>query len=427
MKPAEIDARLSALSEAGETLRRRPAHETLSVLAQVMDGWSDARSPWRRDLAEQLPPATGFSRETVEAGLERALDGWTGAALLGRVEREIGSPERLDTPGEQMIAGFETTAVLLAGSIPMPSLLEIIAPLVLRSPVLAKAAARDPVTPRLVADSIAHFDAGLGACVDVVDFPGDDAACMQAFLSAECISATGSDETIASVRARVAPPRRLLVAGHRRSVAALGPEAVAGDARVRACEAVAVDVALWDQQGCLSPVALYVVSPDGDAAAVVAATLAEALDATESSWPRGSIDPAAAAAVSRERAEAEMRAAAGRSVRVFASEGTAWTVILEDDTSPRPAPLHRFVRVVPVAEEAALRSALAPHRRHLAAVAIDGFGAESAALARALADLGVSRICPVGSLQSPPLDWPHEGRDLIHPLARGALLERPRG
>ena len=116
---------------------------------------------------------------------QNSLDGWTGAALLNRVEREIGEPERLDTAGEHMIAGFDATAVLLAGSIPMPSLLEIVAPLVLRSPVLAKAAARDLVTPRLVADSIAHFDAELGECVAVVDFPGDDAACMDAFLSAD--------------------------------------------------------------------------------------------------------------------------------------------------------------------------------------------------------------------------------------------------
>jgi hypothetical protein len=427
MKPAEIESRLSALRAAGAKLRLRPAHETLSVLAQVMDGWSDGDSPWRRDLAQQLPAATGFSRANVEMGLQQALDGWTGAALLHRVESELGSLERLDTSGEQMITGFDTTAVLLAGSIPMPSLLEIIAPLVLRSPVLAKAASRDPVTPRLVADSIAHFDAELGECVDVVDFPGNDDACMQAFLSAECISATGSDETIASVRARMTSSRRLLVAGHRLSVAALGPEAIAGEALRRACEAIALDVALWDQLGCLSPIAIYVTSSDSERLEGVAAALAAALQAAESAWPRGEIDPAAAASVIRERAEAEMRAASGRAVRVFASEGTAWTVTLEDDIRPRPAPLHRFVRVIPVADEAALGAALSPFRSHLAAVALDGFGPTSGTLARTLADLGVSRICPLGSLQSPPLDWPHEGRDLIRPLARLAHVEWRRG
>ena len=100
---------------------------------------------------------------------------------------------------------------------------------------------------------------------------------------------------------------------------------------------------------------------------------------------------------------------------------------LEDDIRPRPAPLHRFVRVIPVADEAALGAALSPFRSHLAAVALDGFGPTSGTLARTLADLGVSRICPLGSLQSPPLDWPHEGRDLIRPLARLAHVEWRRG
>jgi hypothetical protein len=426
VKPAEIAGRLAALASAGAALRRRPAHETLSVLARVMDGWSDGASPWRRALAEALPGATGFSRASVEAGLERGLDAWTGAALLKRVERELGAPERLDAAGDQMISGFDTTAVLLAGSIPMPSLLEIIAPLVLRSPVLVKSASRDPVTPRLVAESIAHFDVGLGACVEVVTFSRDEPACLDAFLSAGCISASGSDETIASVRARVAPGRRLLVAGHRLSVAVLGPEAAAGEALLRACEGVCRDVALWDQLGCLSPIALYVVDADSSAADRAAEAIAGGLRDAESRWPRGEIHPAAAAAVARERAAAEMRAAAGRPVRVLASEGTAWTVVREDDASPRPAPLHRFLRVVPVADATALAGALAPYRAHLAAVAVDGFGAAAPALARTLADLGASRLCPPGALQSPPLDWPHEGRDLLRPLARLTGLESRR-
>jgi hypothetical protein len=82
---------------------------------------------------------------------------------------------------------------------------------------------------------------------------------------------------------------------------------------------------------------------------------------------------------------------------------------------------------MPVADEAALCAALTPFRSHLAAVALDGFGPASFGLARTLADLGASRICPVGSLQSPPLDWPHEGRDLIRPLARLVTLEHRLG
>jgi hypothetical protein len=51
-------------------------------------------------------------------------------------------------------------------------------------------------------------------------------------------------------------------------------------------------------------------------------------------------------------------------------------------------------------------------------VALAGFGAGSEALARGLADLGASRLCPPGELQAPPLAWCHENRPVLLPLAR---------
>ena len=40
------------------------------------------------------------------------------------------------------------------------------------------------------------------------------------------------------------------------------------------------------------------------------------------------------------------------------------------------------------------------------------------ALASALAALGASRICPLGTMQAPPLAWCHDGRGVLAPLAR---------
>jgi hypothetical protein len=85
--------------------------------------------------------------------------------------------------------------------------------------------------------------------------------------------------------------------------------------------------------------------------------------------------------------------------------------------------LHRFIRIVPVADPGRLLEAIRPFAAHLAAVAIEGFGEETAGLAYALADLGASRVCAPGSLQSPPLDWRHAGRGVLAPLARFGDIE----
>jgi hypothetical protein len=421
--PAAIRARLASLREAGAKLRRRPARETLAALARVFDGWSDPSSAWRLALESELPGATGFSPQMVREGLARGLDGWSGDALRELVAREIGPPERLDSAGPGMAVGFDVTAVLLAGSIPMPSLVSLLTPLALRSPVLAKSASRDSVTPRLLARSLAETDAELAQCLEIIDVPGVDAERIGALLEADCVVATGSDETISAVRSRVQPDRRVVVRGHRLSLAALGVAASDGAALEDVAGRLALDVALWDQLGCLSPIAVYVVGED--AADRVAAALARALAAAERRWPRGDVGATAAAVIAHERADAELRRAAGRRVALHASEGSLWTVLREDGSEPRPAPLHRFVRVLPVRDAAAIPAALAPLAAHLAGVAIEGFGPHTRSLARELADLGASRICAPGRLQAPPLAWSHGGEGVLIPIARFTDLEVP--
>lgn len=409
MTPEAVEAALARARAAGETLRARPARETHDALARALDAFGDPESPARRELARELPKATGFSPQTVEKGLALALAPLRGDALRAVVERDLA--------GADHVAGFPTTAMLLAGALPTPTLTALLWPLALRSGVVVKPASADPLTPRVVARAFAEADSGLGACIEIADLPGEDAACADALLRADCVVATGSDATIAAVAARVAPPRRLVTYGHRVSLAALGPAALAPDAVAEVAARCALDVALWDQLGCLSPVCVFAVSEDAAAVDRLADALAEALADAEQRWPRGRVPTHAHAALRRERGEAELRAAEGGRARVLGGDTVAWTVVREADAVLRPAPLYRFVRVHRVPDAAALCDALAPWGPWLAGVAIEGFADDQAVAARVLA-LGASRACRPGALQAPPLSWHHDGRSPLAPLAR---------
>lgn len=380
MTPAEIRARLAEL-------RARAGGEHVDAVARVLDAWSDPASRWRAQLERELPAATGFTPEVVREGLRLALAPWTGDALRELIELEGEAEE----PG--------VTGVLLAGSIPMPTILSLLAPLVVGSTVLAKCASRDPVTPRLVEQSLRETEPELAACVGVLEFRGDDAARVAALCEADVVVATGSDATVARVQGR-----RVVRHGHGLSVAAVGREA---------CPAaeLALDVALWDQLGCLSPVAVY--ASDADA---LAEALAAALEDLETRLPRGSVEPRAATHAVNERDSAELRGARVRT-------GVGWTVVREADATPRPAPLHRFVRVHPVSGVDELLAALRPLGPQLAGVALAGFGAETARAVEGLAGLGASRVCPPGRLQAPPLSWPRDGLGVLLPLPRQASIE----
>lgn len=412
MSPEQLARQLAELRESGEKLRARPRQEIVSILGRVLESWRSPDSSWRRELQSSLCQATGFHPATVREGLERGLARFDGAALRALVERELAA-----TDGARAL-GFDVTSVVLAGSIPMPSLLSLLAPLLLASPVLAKIASRDPVTAPLFARSLREADPDLGSCVACVDAPRGDAACTEQLCRADCVVVTGSDAAVAALRSRVAPHVRFVGYGHRLSLGAVGPDALRGAALAEVAGRAALDVALWDQLGCLSPIAFFAVGGGPELAEALAAALAEA----ERRWPRGVVEPQAAALAAHERAGAELRAAAGRDVRIHGEDGR-FTVVLEDSEQPRPAPLHRFVRVVPVADAAALIAALRPYASHLAALGVAGFGDRTAAVAEAAAQLGASRVCPLGDLQSPPLDWPRDGLGVLRPLARWSSLE----
>jgi hypothetical protein len=413
MSAEEIRTALERLRRAGRRMRDRPVRETFCALASVLETWREPDSRVRRALRTEYADATGFSPAMVEAGMARALAGWTGDALRSLVDQELGGIDALEGSAPRNASGFEVTSVLLAGSLPSPTLLGLLAPLVLRSPVLAKTSAHDPVTAALVAESVAASDPELGACIEIVHFAGSDRECADALLDADCVVASGSDETIASVAARVQPPRRLVSYCHRLSVAA-----VDADRPTDSAARLAEDVALWNQLGCLSPVAVFVADRDPDGAAAFGAELAAALDDLEERWPRGQISPRASAAIAGERDEAEMRAAGGAPVRLHRGTGSSWTVVAEADARIRPAPLHRFARVHPVAGVAGLVEALTPVKHHLACVGIGGFAERRSQVVAALCQLGVSRICPLGSMQAPPLAWCHDNQGVLLPLAR---------
>lgn len=416
----EVRRTLGRLRSQGEQLRRRPPQAIVEALGALLERFRDPAAPERRRLEAELPAATGFSAAAVREGLSLALADWTAQALHALVRAELGPG--LGVGGSRRAAGFPVSAVLLAGALPTPTLAAILAPLLLRSPVLLKPSVHDPVTAPLVAEALAALDPELGRCVAVAAFRGADEKPLEAFLEAELVVATGSDETVGQIARRVRPPQRLVVYGHRLSVAVIGSAAQRGPGLEEAATALALDVALWDQLGCLSPVAAWVHAPSGRIAEEQLEVFANAFSETARRIPRGRLEPAAAAAVADARASAELREAAGQAVALRVGDG--FTLVAESAAEFRESPLHRFLRLHPYRDAGELAAALRPLAPHLAAVGIAGLADPAdAPLREALSSLGASRICPLGRMQAPPLGWCHDGQGVLLPLARLTDLE----
>lgn len=413
----QVRAARGRLELAGEGLRAMSLEARLQSAARVLEVWTAIDSPWRRELITTFASESRFHENTVREGLDAALRAWKPAAFIECARRELAPVFR---SADLALSPFDWTAVLAGGAVPMPTMLNVLIPLVLGSPVLLRETSNDRTTAALLKRSLEAQDETLARAFEHLALPADDVA-FQSLLDAPCIVATGSDETIRSLSARIGPSQRFLAYGHRFSIGVLGTGSeLDADAIRRSAEGFALDVVRWDQTGCLSPVLVYLVGGEPSADKEFARAMADALEGISRSMPRGEITTSVAASHASERAEARMRQSAGTSVReTLLFEGADYTVVLEANAQPRPAPLHRFLRLMPVDSLGELERALSPFAGQLSNVALAGFSVEEAdVLQRGLARFGTSRFTEPGRLQTPPVDWPHDGMPLLTPIAR---------
>ena len=416
--PKEIEAAMHRLEDAAPWLQGIPGAERAERLGRLLDHLCDPQSHWRQALIERTVATSGFSRENVAAGLELALEDWDSTSLANMVRREL-TDSALQTGGS--VIGPAMTSVVLAGVIPMPNLLNTILPLLVGSPVLVKPSPRDPGTPVLVVECLKEIDPELARCIEVVPFRSHDSPALNRFLRSPCVMASGSDETILAIRRQMSPHQRLIAYGHKFSVAVVESSSLLDvEWREEVAEALAIDIALWDQLGCLSPAAIYVLGREaGKARLALLETLSRKLAERTQLWPRGEATDQTRADIKRARDEAEMRAGLPDGPELASSPDSDWTVIAESSPAWRATPLHRFVRLYPVEDHAALYAELEPMGPHLSSAALAGAGPDwdpTGRLAAELRALGFSRFCRPGQLQAPSIHWHHDGRPVLEPL-----------
>jgi hypothetical protein len=292
----------------------------------------------------------------------------------------------------------------------MPSVLQLLAALALGSPVLVRSGVHDPVTARAVASELARLEPALGHCIEVVSFAHSDAEAMRALSEADCVVATGSDEAVAAIGAHVRPWQRFVGYGHRFSIAVLRRAEACSDA----CAAIARDVALWDQLGCLSPLALYAIGWRWEERAALLGELENAFAKQAARWPIGQIASRDAALRANEIGTFELRAATSGDAELRREAAGRWALLAERDAAFRGSPLYRALRVHFVPDTASVLAAISPVARHLACIGLGGTDPGDVA---ALAGLHPSRICPLGEMQAPPISWCHDGQGVLLPLA----------
>jgi hypothetical protein len=435
--PPEAVLSPAIIAEACQTLKRnreryllnRPTESLMKILSDVADGWLEADNKFRKLALELGPAQTGFSTETLARGLDNFFKQLTRENFHALLVQEFGDAKRLDalaaTTTEQkqnriaIVNAPEFQVHIAAGNLPNPALTSIVFGLLTRSAQFVKCASGATFLPRLFAHLIYEADGKLGACVEIAEWRGGNLALENAlFAEADCVTATGDDETLDEIRKRLSVKTRFIGHGHRVSFGFVAHEVLYGSRGKKIAAAAADDVVAWNQLGCLSPHVIYVqlggeISPEH-----FAQLLAEELEKREASEPRGELPAEHAAAIASRRGIYEVRAAHSPEATQHwcSKDSTAWTVIYEVDARFQMSCLNRFIYVKGVADlKTALENADGV-RGKVSTVGVAAPEEKINEIATQLARWGATRICPLGQMQNPPLTWRHDGRPVLGDL-----------
>ncbi len=223
---------------------------------------------------------------------------------------------------------------------------------------------------------------------------------------ADVVIAFGSDATMASLRAQTRWDQKFIAHGHAVSLLWVEKPDRLTPQLARNC---AIDILTYDQLGCLSPQAVYV--PRGTNITALGQMLASAL---EQQWSKSESKPARPLSIAARISEArDVAHALGHRVWLPSVKHLGWTIIHDPDPTFQPSPLHGVIYLRQVAESK-LSTALAPVAGRISTVGIAG--EISSRLQNLFLSLGVSRFCPAGHMQYPPLTWHHEGRPVLADL-----------
>ena len=377
------------LAAAAPALRAIPDNELPAAWNDTLAAFLDPQSPERRALDPDLLQSTGLSPAGLDHGLQSIGSGMLGEAATAELRR----------PHRQNENGF--SLVVLPAEPPGLILQSLLPALAARAPVLFKSSRAEPHFAPAFLSALGQRLPALGDAYAVATWTGGDPE-VEAPLhaSARLVVAYGGEETVGALQA--AANGRIVTFGPKLSLGWVGP----GADPERAARGMALDIATFDQRGCLSVQAVFVVPA---AASAFATELARALAGLATELPPGRTDPAGRAGVRLAREDADLRG-----LTWHGNALDAGTVILENDVRISPSPGLRTVRIHPAADVPPLDDWYG----RLQGLAVAGHLAP--AVRTAFHEAGVSRFAPAGALQTTGAAWRNDGIDLAAEFAYGS-------
>lgn len=392
--------------------------EIVTLIDQAIEKWCHPDYP-QRILAEKLLPAiTGYDHTTVALEIKRFVRNFRKKELWRFIDTELDNPAILDDfhpqKSGQLTKAIGPTAIfhVFSSNIPGLQIWSLIMGLITKSANLGKTSLSEPLFPVLFSQTLAEVSPELAATIAILPWKGGTHDLEQAAIdSTNATIVYGSDRAVKSIHALVPDDKIFLHYGYKISFAMIGAEALTPEYYPQMVQKMAEDIAVYDQQSCLSPQTVFVEAGGTITPHQFAQLLAKALANNQLKWPRAKLTTSEAVAVTRLRQESQIQALTDATIQVIASpDSTAWTVVYHQKPALMSSPLNRTIHVMVIDDLAQVPALLRPYQPFLQSCGLAVAPQRLLELGSQLGDAGIDRICAIGDMTRAQSGWHHDGR-----------------
>lgn len=365
-------------------LEKVSLEEIILSLDQVVRLWLNPKSHTRREAVKLLSLTTGFSKNVISEGLDLAF------REVGKTKLQASLKKLSEFPRPRL------SVFIFAGVIPTPMIFDIFLGLLLKSAIFVKSPSRSPLFPMLLARSIEKVNLALGRCIAAFWWPGGEKNLEKIlFKKADLIHGYGNDETIKKIRPQIPRSKIFLSFGHKISFGVLGKEEMIPSKAKMLANKAAYDIALYDQQGCMSPHVIYIEEGGKIKPADWAKLLAGSMQKISRRLPPAKISFGEASQIHQIR---------GLNIRpgqfCFSSHPrTDWTVIYEENADFHFSCLNRVIFIKPIFRIADLSEILKKQRGHFQVLGCGVSPERKESIQKIFQKLKIPILKPIGEMQ----------------------------
>lgn len=403
---------------SAEILKNMTVSEIVNSIDRVIELLLDRQSPYRQKAERLLPIVTGYDGEMIRLALTSYLKTFRKHELQRFLVEDLGNPLALDDFQPRVKGGFskaigpDLITHVWSGNVPALPLWSFVSGLLVKAGNIGKVSSAEPLFASWFAKLLAEVEPKLANCFAVIWWKGGDEDRERAiFEQSNLVIGYGGNQALESLEKKIPITTRFLPFGHKVSFGVVSSAALDSHKAWITAHQAALDVVMYDQQGCYSPHMFYVQTGGKVSPREFARYLATELDNFGKRYPRRILSMEESSSFTAWRQKEEMSIFSNRNKEVLGNSANEWGVVFEEgNTDFIPSPLNRVIKIMSFDKIEDILPLIQPYRAFLQTVGMAATPKELFQWSACLGSIGVTRITALGKMTSPEAGWHHDGR-----------------